>query len=142
MIATTPVPTVSEVDISLSRVNGALGLSFDRRNRVLQVIEGQAAATDGQFQVKDRVVAVNGIELASGKLVQDVLPAGDAPILFRVHRNVDVAQGRGPAAATQEEDQSSPNDVASSSDEDKQQPCKQAKIVRKKPTRVVDDDDE
>ena len=142
LIATTPVPTVSEVDISLSRVNGALGLSFDLRNRVLQVTEGQAAATNGQFQVKDRVVAVNGIELASGKLVQDVIPAGDAPILFRVHRNVDVAQGRGPAAATQEEDQSSPNDVASSSDEDQQQPCKQAKIVRKKPTRVVEDDDE
>ena len=42
LIATTPVPTVSEVDISLSRVNGALGLSFDLRNRVLQVTEGQA----------------------------------------------------------------------------------------------------
>ena len=76
--------------------------------------------------------------------VLDALPAGDAPVLFRVHSNVDVAPGRGPAAATedtQENGESSPNDVGSSSNEDLP-PRKQPKTARKRPNRVMDDDDE
>ena len=75
-----------ELTVVLARNDRGLGLVFDSQFVVTKMLPGCAAREQGEIEIGDRLVAVDGVELHLGDSIATLFPLGDQNFELQLRR--------------------------------------------------------